>query len=88
MGAITSNKHPMKTFKKVSMVSGSTLFAWLLAGVVAAQTTTTPVDTTGATPGVPNTGAGDITMNLVLLAISAVVVIVGGFYLARRGREV
>ncbi len=60
-------------------------------GVTASTTssgTTGTTDTTGTsatTPGAPNTGeGGDATTNMLLLAVSGLVVIAGGAYLARR----
>jgi len=55
---------------------GSSLIASLmLTGSAAAQTTTT------TTPGIPNTGAGDLVMNVMILAVSALVAIGGALYL-------
>lgn len=52
----------------------------LLAGAASAQTTT--ATTTGTTtPGVPNTGAGDLVINVMILAISALIAIGGALYL-------
>lgn len=68
----------MKALKKLTRISSSTLFAWMLAGAVSAQTTT---------PTVPNTGASDITMNLVLLVLSGLVVLAGIFYLTRPSKS-
>jgi hypothetical protein len=64
------------------------------AGLVSAQTyttgsvtpaTATGTNATGTTPGVPNTGAGgDVATNLALLGASAVIVVGGAAYLARK----
>ncbi len=48
----------------------------LLAGVASAQTTTATT-----TPGVPNTGAGDLVVNVMVLAVSALIAIGGALYL-------
>lgn len=61
-------------FKKVF---GSSLFASMfLTGVAAAQTTTSTT-----TPGIPNTGAGDLIINVMILAVSALIAIGGALYL-------
>lgn len=61
-------------FKKLL---GSSLFASMfLTGVAAAQTTTSTT-----TPGIPNTGAGDLVINVMILAVSALIAIGGAFYL-------
>lgn len=61
-------------FKKVL---GSSLFASMfLTGVAAAQTTTSTT-----TPGIPNTGAGDLIINVMILAVSALIAIGGALYL-------
>ncbi len=60
-------------FKKI--VSGAAATPLLLAGLVSAQTTTT------TTPGVPNTGAGDIVLNAMILGVAAMVAIGGALYL-------
>jgi LPXTG-motif cell wall-anchored protein len=52
----------------------------LLAGFASAQTTTDAVTST-TTPGVPNTGAGDIVLNALILGISAMIVVGGALYL-------
>lgn len=59
--------------KFVNGAAAATLFA---AGVASAQTTTSTT-----TPGVPNTGAGDIALNAVILGISAMIAIGGALYL-------
>lgn len=56
---------------------GSSLIASLfLTGVAAAQTTTTTT-----TPGIPNTGAGDLVINVLILAVSALIAVGGAIYL-------
>ncbi len=69
--------------KKIAQIVGGTA-AWGLLGVSAALAQT-GTSTTGTTtvPGVPNTGAGDVFTNILLLGISAAVVAVGIVYLAR-----
>lgn len=58
-------------------ILGSSLFASMfLTGVAAAQTTTSTT-----TPGVPNTGAGDLVVNVMILAVSALVAVGGALYL-------
>ncbi len=59
------------------------VLAWMFAGVVSAQTTTATT-----TPGVPNTGAGDILANAMILTASAAVALAGAVYLyAQRKRQ-
>lgn len=61
----------------ITKLFGSSLIASLfLTGVAAAQTTTSTT-----TPGVPNTGAGDLVINVMILAVSALVAIGGALYL-------
>lgn len=56
---------------------GSSLISSLfLTGVAAAQTTTTTT-----TPGIPNTGAGDLVINVLILAVSALIAVGGAIYL-------
>jgi LPXTG-motif cell wall-anchored protein len=62
--------------KLVNGAAAATLFA---AGIASAQTTTATTSTT--TPGVPNTGAGDIALNAVILGISAMIAVGGALYL-------
>lgn len=58
----------------IKKLLGSSLVASMfLTGIAAAQTTTTP--------GVPNTGAGDLVLNVMILAVSALVAIGGTLYL-------
>ncbi|HVV39348.1 MAG TPA: hypothetical protein VHD31_03440 [Candidatus Paceibacterota bacterium] len=73
----------MKLLKKTFQVSTASLLAWTVAGIASAQTTAT------TTPGVPNTGAGgDTILNLVILAIAAVVVAAGVAFLSSRWAQV
>jgi len=61
----------------ITKLFGSSLIASLfLTGVAAAQTTTSTT-----TPGVPNTGAGDLVINVMILAVSALIAIGGALYL-------
>lgn len=61
----------------VKKILGSSLVASLfLTGVAAAQTTTSTT-----TPGVPDTGVGDLIVNVMLLAMSALIAIGGALYL-------
>jgi LPXTG-motif cell wall-anchored protein len=60
--------------KLVNGAAAATLFA---AGIASAQTATTST----TTPGVPNTGAGDIALNAVILGISAMIAVGGALYL-------
>lgn len=61
----------------IKKLLGTSLFASLfMTGVAAAQTTTTTT-----TPGVPNTGAGDLVINVMILAVSALIAIGGALYL-------
>lgn len=60
-------------------ILGSSLLAsFFLTGVAAAQTGTSTATTT---PGVPNTGSGDLIVNVMILAVSALVAIGGALYL-------
>ncbi len=69
----------MKTIKQTAKVSLATVLAWLVAGVASAQTTST------TTPGVPNTGlGGDMMLNVIILAVSAVVALAGLAYFGRK----
>ena len=61
----------------IKKLLGTSLFASLfLTGVAAAQTTTSTT-----TPGVPNTGASDLVLNVMILAVSALVAVGGALYL-------
>lgn len=53
----------------------------LLAGFASAQTTTSTT-----TPGVPNTGAGDVVINAMILGASAMIAIGGALYLYMQRR--
>lgn len=56
---------------------GTSLAAsFLMTGAAAAQTTTATT-----TPGIPNTGAGDVVVNVMILAVSALVAVAGALYL-------
>lgn len=58
-------------------IFGSSLIgSMFLTGVAAAQTSTPTT-----TPGIPNTGAGDLVMNVLILAVSALVAVGGAMYL-------
>jgi hypothetical protein len=65
--------------KKMLSTFGAFL-AWMFTGVAAAQTSTATTTAT-TTPGVPNTGAGDIVMNALILAVSAAIALAGAAYL-------
>lgn len=52
---------------------------WMFAGVASAQTTS-PITTT-TTPGVPNTGAGDVVTNSIVLGVAAAVAVAAAAYL-------
>jgi hypothetical protein len=70
----------MKTIRRTAQISLATILAWLVAGIASAQTTTG-----SSTPGVPNTGAGgDMLTNILLLATSAAVALIGLAYLGRK----
>lgn len=58
------------------IVNGAAAATLLAAGFASAQTTTSTT-----TPGVPNTGAGDVALNAVILGISAMIAIGGALYL-------
>ncbi len=60
-------------FKKVLM--GASASPLVLAGLVSAQTTTT------TTPGVPNTGAGDVLVNGLILMLAGLIAFAGALYL-------
>lgn len=64
------------TMKKILGFSG--LASLLMMGVASAQTTTATATTT---PGIPNTGAGDIVLNAFVLGVAALVAIGGALYL-------
>jgi hypothetical protein len=49
---------------------------WMFAGVASAQTTTATT-----TPGIPNTGAGDVVTNSVVLAVAALIAVGAAAYL-------
>lgn len=73
------------TNMSIAGLGTATLLALLLAAPALAQTGTTTGTMGTTTPGVPNTGAGgDMTTTLVVLAVAALMVIVGAVYLARR----
>jgi hypothetical protein len=82
----------MKTLKKSVAAGLATLFAWTLAGIASAQTTTSDFITStssatsggAVTPGIPNTGGGDVVTNVFLLATSAAVALIGLAYLSRK----
>lgn len=57
-------------------VNGAAAASLFVAGIASAQTTTSTT-----TPGVPNTGAGDIALNAVILGISAMIAVGGALYL-------
>lgn len=61
--------------KKMLSTFGAVL-AWMFTGIAAAQTTTATT-----TPGVPNTGAGDVVVNAVILTASAALALAGAVYL-------
>lgn len=66
----------MRTIQKVAKISLATMLAWMVAGIASAQTTT---------PGVPNTGVGgDVVTNVLILAASAAVALIGLAYLSRK----
>ena len=69
----------MNTLKKTATISAATLMAWLVAGIASAQTTTS-----STTPGIPNTGGGDVLTNILLLATSAAIALIGLAYLSRK----
>ena len=55
------------------------------SGTTGTSGTTTGTGTTGTTPGAPNTGAGgNAATNIALLVASALAVLAGGTYLARK----
>jgi hypothetical protein len=84
----------MKLIKKSATISAATLLAWLVAGIASAQTTTNniaasstvqgAVNASSSTPGIPNTGAGDVLANVFLLATSAAIALIGLAYLSRK----
>jgi len=57
------------------IVNGAAAATLLAAGIASAQTTST------TTPGVPNTGAGDIVLNAMILGVSAMIAVIGAVYL-------
>lgn len=63
------------------IVSSAALAPLLMAGIASAQTTNDIVTSTSTTPGVPNTGAGDVALNAFILGISAMIVVAGALYL-------
>lgn len=80
----------MKLLNKTAKISTATLLAWLVAGIASAQTPGTTTNaimssTSGSTtPGVPNTGGGDVLANIFLLATSAAIALIGLAYLSRK----
>jgi hypothetical protein len=82
----------MRTIQKAAKISLATVLAWMVAGIASAQTTTTDIitsTTTGTigttTPGIPNTGVGgDVVTNVLLLAASAAIALIGLAYLSSR----
>ena len=66
---------------KKTFSSFAAVLAWMFAGVVSAQTTTVATTTATSTPGVPNTGTGDILTNVIILALSAAVAVAAAAYL-------
>ena len=50
---------------------------WMFAGVASAQTTTA----TTTTPGIPNTGAGDVVTNAIVLSVAALLSVSAAAYL-------
>jgi len=58
------------------IVNGAAAATLLAAGFASAQTTTATT-----TPGVPNTGAGDIVLNAMILGVSAMIAVGGALYL-------
>jgi LPXTG-motif cell wall-anchored protein len=66
------------------IVNGAAAATLLAAGFVSAQTTTATTSTT--TPGVPNTGAGDVVLNALILGVSAMIAIGGALYLYMQRR--
>lgn len=60
--------------KKILGFSG--LASLLMVGAASAQTTTATT-----TPGIPNTGAGDIVLNAFVLGVAALIAIGGALYL-------
>jgi LPXTG-motif cell wall-anchored protein len=65
------------------LVNGAAAATLLAAGFASAQTTAT---TSTTTPGVPNTGAGDIILNAMILGVSAMIAIGGALYLYTQRR--
>ena len=66
---------------KKTLSSFGAVLAWMFAGVVSAQTTTSATTSATTTPGVPNTGAGDIVTNVMILALSATIAVAAAAYL-------
>ena len=66
---------------KAKYLFGSAALALLMSASVASAQTTTDSTTT---PGTPNTGAGDMHANTLMLGVSALAAIGGAAYLARR----
>jgi len=58
------------------LLSSAALMSLFVAGAASAQTTTTTT-----TPGIPNTGAGDVVINSVILGVAALIAIGGALYL-------
>ncbi len=59
----------------LKLVSGTAHVSLALTGIASAQTTAT------TTPGIPNTGAGDVVISAMILAVSAVIAVGGALYL-------
>lgn len=57
-------------------VNGAAVASLFAAGFASAQTTTATT-----TPGVPNTGAGDLVLNAMIVGIFAMIAIAGALYL-------
>jgi hypothetical protein len=75
----------MRTLQKAAKISLATALAWMAAGIASAQTTTDVITSTSTTPGIPNTGVGgDVVTNVLLLAASAAVALIGLAYLSTR----
>jgi LPXTG-motif cell wall-anchored protein len=67
------------------LVNGAAAATLLAAGFASAQTTTATTTAT-TTPGVPNTGAGDVVLNALILGISAMIAVGGALYLYTQRR--
>lgn len=75
-----STKSISRMLKKIGLSAAAAPL--LLAGFASAQTTTS----TTTTPGVPNTGAGDVVINAMILGASAMIAIGGALYLYMQRR--